>query len=370
MNAIHKRRRQHWTQPASGATSGGRINTALVISGGGAKGAFAVGVIKRIYERYRDSGWFSIVGGSSTGALIASAAAVLGGPDRLAREALETLVECYTERRTSDILRRNGILGYLHRPNYLNGSAPLRKLLYEKMRQEWFDWLQSDSAPACYVVYTDFCSGEKIAVSPRDPGVDRERFIEATLASASVPILMEPTFIDGKVCYDGGVRDVLPMERAIELGAERIVPILLDPEKMEHAETDLRSMKDVAFRTVMICMDEIVRNDYLQAAYLQKAAAFRKALVSKLGYSKRKRRTIAELCERPEFSELFGSKTRVIDILEGVRPDRLMTYDMLTFEPELMRQWLQWGEAKADTVFTADPFRRYSNPENLGYSSV
>jgi predicted acylesterase/phospholipase RssA len=45
--------------------------TALVISGGGAMGAFAVGAVRYIFRRHRETGWFSIVGGCSTGALMA-----------------------------------------------------------------------------------------------------------------------------------------------------------------------------------------------------------------------------------------------------------------------------------------------------------
>ena len=333
-----------------------QMKTALVISGGGSKGAFAVGAIKKIYEQYRDRGWFSIVGGSSTGALIAVAAAMLGGPEDLAREAMDVLIKGYTESRTLDFLERNRIIDYLHKRNSLNSTEPLRKLLFEKVRPEWFEWLQSDAAPDCYVVYTDFHTGDKIAVSPKDPGVDREQFIEATLASASVPVLMEPTYIDGNACFDGGVRDVLPIERAIELGAERIIPIFLDPEKLEETETEYKNMKEVALRTVMICMDEIIRNDYLQARYLQNAAQFKKKLWDEVGRSRRTRKRLEKLCESEEFSEFFGSGTRIVDILDGLRPDKLMTYDMLTFKPESMRRWLQWGEDKAEEVLTTNPF--------------
>ena len=336
--------------------TGGAVKTALVISGGGPKGAFAVGVIKNVYERFRESGWFSIVGGSSTGALIASVAAVLGGPRDFAQEALKTLIECYTEKKTADILKKNGVLDYLHRRNSLNGSEPLRNLLEERFKPEWFSWLQSEDAPECYVVYTDYRTGGKVYVSPKDKRVDRERYIEATLASASVPILMEPTMIDGNACFDGGVRDVLPMERAIDLGAERILPIFLDPEKMEETETDYRNIRDVALRTVMICLDETVRNDYLQAKYLQKATAFRKKLELRLSGSRHAQKILAELCESSEFSELFGKGKQVVDILEGVRPDETMTNDMLVFDPESMRRWLHLGEKKADEIIVADPF--------------
>ena len=269
---------------------------------------------------------------------------------------MDVLIQGYTESKTGDLLERNRIIDYLHKRNYVNSSEPLRRLLNEKIRPEWFDWLQSDSAPACYVVYTDFHTGKKITVSPKDYGVDRERFIEATLASASVPILMEPTYIDGYACFDGGVRDVLPIERAIELGAERIIPIFLDPEEMEKTETDYRNIKEIALRTVVICMDEIIRNDFQQAKYLQNAAAFKKELWEKLGRSRRNRKKLKELCENEEFSELFGPGRVVIDILDGLRPDQLMTYDMLTFDPETMRRWLAWGEEKAGEVVIKNPF--------------
>jgi hypothetical protein len=167
---------------------------------------------------------------------------------------------------------------------------------------------------------------------------------------------MEPTYIDGKASFDGGVRDVLPLERAVELGAERIVPIFLDPEKLETSESEYKGIKEVALRTVMICMDEIVRNDYLQAKYLQCATSLKSALYDKVGRSGRVRKKLKEVFDSEEFRELFGSQ--VVEILDGLRPDKVMTYDMLTFEPDSMRRWLRWGEEKAGEVFTESPFQR------------
>ena len=80
--------------------------TALVISGGGAKGAFAVGVVKYLYSTFRDTGWFSITGGTSTGALISPMAALMAAPEPMGSNALDTLVEMYTTVFTRDILRK------------------------------------------------------------------------------------------------------------------------------------------------------------------------------------------------------------------------------------------------------------------------
>ena len=51
------------------------MNRALVISGGGSKGAFAVGVIKRLLKEYPNLAFETYVG-TSTGSLIAPLAAM------------------------------------------------------------------------------------------------------------------------------------------------------------------------------------------------------------------------------------------------------------------------------------------------------
>ena len=93
------------------------MKSALVISGGGAKGAFAVGIVKSIYERFHDKGWFSIVGGSSTGALVATMSALLNGP--AANDALELMVRVYSSFRTKDLLDRKKIFEFLSRQDCL-----------------------------------------------------------------------------------------------------------------------------------------------------------------------------------------------------------------------------------------------------------
>lgn len=111
-------------------------NVALVISGGGAKGAFAVGVIKNLFEKYRSTGWFHIVGGTSTGALIAPMAALMAHSGPLQHAALATLEQIYTTVRTPDILRKRRIIEFLWRQDCLNDSKPLRELLNDMFKPE------------------------------------------------------------------------------------------------------------------------------------------------------------------------------------------------------------------------------------------
>jgi NTE family protein len=332
--------------------------TALVISGGGAKGAFAVGVIRSLFERFRETGWFSIVGGASTGALIAPLAALMGCDATAGREALGVLVREYSSVTTPEILERRSLAAFLRRRDCLHSSSPLRRRIERLFLPEYFQLLRRSSAPECYVVYTNYASGQRVVVSPRDPGMDRERFVAAMLASASVPVLMEATLIDGEPCYDGSVRDLLPLQRAIELGAEVILPVFLDPRDPRKAAGSSQSRRadKVLLRTLEIMLDETLRNDLEAARVVNLAVRARRQIMATLRRSPRARARVRALLARPEYASLFGPDKRLVRIVEGLRPEVALTDNALRFDPEAMRRWMLMGALCAQAVVAESPF--------------
>lgn len=330
--------------------------TALVISGGGAKGAFAVGVLKYIFSAYRNTGWFAITGGTSTGALISPLAALMAAPDPIGSQALETLLQMYTTVATPDILGKKNIFELIELPDALYESDPLNNLLHRHFRPEWFNWLQKPKSPKCYVVYTDYQTGQKVTVSPKDKGMTWERFIQAMLASASVPVVMEATIINEDVCYDGGVRDLLPFGRAIELGAETIVPIFLDPEQFSSSQGKFKRMDKVLLRTLDIMKDETGRNDYEMANLINIGIQAKQELFKVFTGDPDALKKLKKVFHKKEFSPLFGPEKRLIKIITGLRPDKPLTEDSLTFDPNKMSRWVQWGEQKAREILKESPF--------------
>ncbi|MBN2551311.1 MAG: patatin-like phospholipase family protein [Spirochaetales bacterium] len=330
--------------------------TALVIAGGGSKGAFAVGVIRHIFREYRSTGWFSIIGGCSTGALITPLAGLLGAAPQMAEEAMQRLIREYTTVTTEDILEKNSVLDFIRQQNSLNKSTPLRKRVREVFPAEWFGWLKREDTPYCYVVYTNFQSGALEVASPKDPGMSWERFIDAMIASASVPAIMEPVLIDGQVCYDGGVRDLLPLARAISLGAERIVPVMLSSGAVPQSQSRFRRLDKVLLRTLAIMLDETGMNDLQMAKRINTAIQARQEILRSLALRPRCRKKIREIFEREEYSDLFGAEKRLVRIIEGLRPDQVLTDNSLRFDPELMKQWVMLGEDKARSVLSSSPF--------------
>jgi predicted acylesterase/phospholipase RssA len=333
------------------------VSTALVIAGGGAKGAFAVGAVRRLYERYRDDGWFSIVGGSSTGAIIAPFAALLGTEEAQLRDrVLEDLVTVYSTVRTQDILSRHGPVESLVRRHSLNETDPLEAMLERYLTVEYFDVLRRPTTATAFVVYTNFNTGDAVRVTSKDVGIDREAFIRAILASASVPVVMEPTIINGAWCYDGGARDVLPMMQAIEMGAEVIVPILLDPKRLPPVEKPLSRIDRVLYRAVAIMLDEILLNDYEMAAMVQRGVRLREALRREFAGRPRIRRRIERILDDPELEPLLGDTKQVRRIVPGIRPPEGFTGNGLRFDPEQMKEWMAQGAAAADLAVTRSPF--------------
>ncbi len=333
-----------------------------MISGGGAKGAFAVGAIRYIYERFRHDGWFSIVGGSSTGALIAPLAALLAAPPRIAEQTLATLVESYSSLSSEDILDKKSLFELLRRRDSLSESGRLEALIERCLRPEWFDWLRGPGAPECYVVYTNFQDGRRVTVCPRDPGMDLPRWRKSVLASASVPVLMQGTVIDGEVCYDGGVRDILPFERAIQLGAQTVVPIFLDPEVMGRSESDFRRIDKVLLRAIGILVDETMRNDYQLAHLVSLGVAAREEIAAALAGNDAALSAVRAVLARREYRELFGADKQVSRIVPGLRPERCLTHQLLRFDPLQMKQWMAWGYRRAAEVLPESPFLAAPSP--------
>ncbi len=330
--------------------------TALVISGGGAKGAFAAGAIRQIFRQYRSQGWFSIIGGCSTGALITPLAGLLAAPSDIAEEALRELIDQYSTVNTADILEKNSLIEFVKHQNYLNRSTPLRKRVNRVFRPDCFELLQREDMPYCYVVYTNYQSGNLEVASPKDPGMTRERFIDAMIASASVPVIMEPVLIDGQVCYDGGVRDLLPFARAIDLGAETILPIMLDAAEVPLSESSFHRLDKVLFRTLAIMLDETGENDLQMASRINTAIQAKGEILQALAGRPHCRKKIQAIFDKREYRDLFGPEKRLVRIIDGLRPDQELTDNPLRFDPELMKRWIELGEQKASSVLTRNPF--------------
>jgi len=237
---------------------------ALVISGGGSRGAFAVGATNALKE-YFPQNPFKILVGTSTGSLIVPMVA-LGRND--------LLTKLYTTVRTSDVVLGGNMGARLLRDISLLDASPLKNLI-----ERYYD---NDSCNALFTLdksvfipTTCLQTSSTVVFSTKQPPPSRVNIVKmnnnpelrrAILASSNQPVFMQPVeVISGKVpttqYVDGGVREYLGIQVAIDAGADEIFAISLSPPGEPHDGKTYTKAIDVLFRTIDMFSADVGTND-------------------------------------------------------------------------------------------------------------
>lgn len=237
----------------------GRALNLLSLSGGGQNGAFGAGFL----IGWRESGRrpeFDVVGGVSTGALLATHA-FLGTP---ADDA--TLEEMYTKVTSADIYTNRSILGLLSADS-LKDTAPLRAMLVKYVTAETLERVAAayDENRMLFVGTTNIDYGQtwvwNMTLIAKAGKLDLYR--DVLLASASFPIVFPPVEIDGHLFVDGAARSnvVVPGMG----GEQKPSPPLHGPGNLylidngkvtEPPQALIRALGDVAATTISVMMEQ------------------------------------------------------------------------------------------------------------------
>jgi NTE family protein len=226
--------------------------SALVLPGGGARGAFQVGVLKAIAEIVpRGSpNPFPIISGTSAGAVNS---VVLAAQARRFRVAVAELDRVWSHFRCHDVYRTDHLTmlksslhwltsivlgGFLvGAPRSLLDNSPLRALLSRNVRfpriQDAIDRGYLDAVAVTAAGYgsaksTSFFQGDAQRASwsrTRRLGVSVPLNLDHLMASIAVPMVFPPVRIGYEYFGDGAMRQATPLSPAVHLGADRILVI-------------------------------------------------------------------------------------------------------------------------------------------------
>lgn len=229
---------------------------ALVLSGGGGRGAYEVGVIRTLYR----AGWIpEIFVGTSIGAVNAAALA--------AGWTVERLVDFWLRLRTCHIHRLHWRIW-----QSLFTVAPLRATL---IRHLDFDRLNDPDNPRTLLVLaTDLRRGCPVVFANRPvPKARRVRIgPEHLLASCSIPYIYPATLVEGSLFWDGAVMANTPLNAAIEAGADEMVVVLLAPMPGEAGSWPLpRHPLQALALTLDLALLATFENDYRQLEKINQA---------------------------------------------------------------------------------------------------
>ncbi len=224
--------------------------TALMLPGGGARGAYQVGVIKAIMEVMPKDFCFPIVNGTSAGAINA---VVMASHAKDQRHGVKRLNHFWTTIHCADVYRTDAkqvfktmakVLGSLlfgrlgvKPPQSLLDNGPLAELLKRELHLEKIQSAIDENvltglsiAASSYDTSVAKCFYQaNDAVIPwhrtRRVGVSQDITVEHIMASTALPFLFPAQLIDHEYYGDGGLRNTAPLSPAIHLGADRILVI-------------------------------------------------------------------------------------------------------------------------------------------------
>ena len=213
----------------AGAAERPRIG--LVLSGGGARGAAHIGVLK-VLEELRVP--IDYIAGTSMGAIIGGlyasgmsaaeiekALAEVDWADVLRDDTKRTELSFRRKLEDRDFLIRSDI-GYrdgrVQMPTGLLQGQKLL-LLLKRLTRPVAGIGDFDKLPIPYrAVATDIATGKKVVIDHGDLAL-------AMRASASIPSVFAAVEMDGRLLVDGGVSDNLPVQVARDLGADIIIAV-------------------------------------------------------------------------------------------------------------------------------------------------
>jgi NTE family protein len=224
----------------------------LILTGGGARAAYQVGVLKAIAEftprRVRNP--FQVICGTSAGALNAVTLAVNA---QHFRKGVKHLLGIWANAQVSDIYRSDvlgvakntwrwlaGLVLSLFGINHMNrisllDNSPLgvfleRALPCEKIQEN----IDAGTLHALSITASGYGSGHSVTfyqgvpgIQPwkraRRLGIEAKIGIEHLLASSAIPFLFPAVHIHREYFGDGSVRQIAPISSALHLGADKVL---------------------------------------------------------------------------------------------------------------------------------------------------
>ena len=241
-----------------------QAKTGLILSGGGARAAYQVGVLRGVANILKEAGWpahqnpFPIICGTSAGAINASALACSTDNFALGLRRLERIwsaIEVHQVYRADSLaMVRSGAswlsflsFGWKMRrwiktsPSSLFDNAPLAGLLNKVLDFSGLEaGLASGSLHALAITASSYTTGMHLTfyqtLASIEPWIRSQRLaqrdsitVQHLLASSALPLIFPsvPLSWNGswEYCGDGSMRQLAPISPAIHLGAERVLII-------------------------------------------------------------------------------------------------------------------------------------------------
>jgi len=223
----------------------------LVLSGGGSKGAFQVGVLDALTKM--GNGGYDMFCGVSVGAV--NGAFLSMYKDIAFRNGVEALRELWDGLTTKKIYKRHFPLGMIHglwTPSLFD-SSPFSEMVHEVYKPE----MTQKFGHKLLVGAVSTQTGEYAVFDETYPEISK-----AIVASAAFPLVFTPVDLgEDDPWVDGGVINATPLQAALDMGATEIDVILTEHIETKPFDGAPKNVIELGMRVIGFMAKEIFEND-------------------------------------------------------------------------------------------------------------
>lgn len=234
----------------------------LGIPGGSTKGIGIVGILEALNKQ--GITW-DIMVGTSIGAILLVPTA-LGLLDEVKKVFLN--VDLNDIFKVSPVNKKHklsvkGIVHLIKTKTAVGDMSNVKVMLSKIVTPERFEEYKSGDYAVCYAAAVNFSNGKQVLINLKE--CEYDEFLDAVLASASIPVFTLPVFIDGQPYFDGGVRDHVANHKFLNETITECYTIFTRPEdyKLKDIEWKADNVIKILSRTIDIMNIEISKGDEL-----------------------------------------------------------------------------------------------------------
>jgi NTE family protein len=380
-----------------------RGRTGLVLTGGGARSAYQVGVMRAVADLLpRDAPTpFHVITGTSAGAIVAANVAAYASHFRAGVVALERVwrnfhVDQVFRTDAPSLLRAAfrwlaallSVGRLASPPDSLLDNTPLRQLLergvdFDRIREA----LATGHLEALAISAAGFSSARSFAfyqsrihpvadASHWPRGVAAHLGLDHLMASSAVPFLFPPVRMHGEYFGDGAMRQVAPLSPAIRLGADRLFVVGVRDKRPE-VPLNADSASTPSFGRLFGFMLDTLFMDSLHAGVAQ-LERLNRLVAQSLVPNPEGLRHIDSLVLVPgaDLSAIAARHARqmprtvraLLRILGAANDDGSELLSYLLFESAYTRELIALGYA--DTMARREEVAAFLNPRACGYAGM